>query len=726
MEISIKNELLDLFPGEESENLLTIDFSFFDKSGQRQLVEESNSVPFSIPATNKNRQILQQFGAFDSSAEPLGIVQIMIGGITRKKGTAFFFKSKNFKNGIAREFELMFVFNSTAIWQQLESKTIAEALKEYPSFTLTTIGMEQKMNASPNGPLAVCYAPVNYGKWTGSPGTAIGIQEMTPAVFVKQLLNIFFQNINGIDYKVNAPFLDLDQFKYLCFPLTQLEYNGENARGFSNVKSVSLSVTSYTQSGAFIYISQTSDSSPNGFDVGGEFDPLNARFTAIVAGSYRITFNSLVSVLGTTTNSVTATFKIRENFAPISGGEQTVNSGPPQWKSVSISTEVYLNPGETVDIIAETKDQFGDINNTFELDQTFITVSPLQTYANVLNTVVYPYSMVNPNWTQLEFIRGLADIIPLVFAINEIKQTIDFGPPDDWAGFNFDGNPVFNSGLIRFFDGNKYLQVNKNWEGTRAQQETKLLSFEYKENSKPTDTFLKNLNGAGPAAGNFEFSNFEKAELKTKTNSFFVGASFVKDSRLKTPNGINPAHLNLSPFNLKDGDAPETNYKEAIPLLLYFRPRTGFDQTTPVEVYFSKQEFTTDTRISTFFSADLLFPYKDVGGPPFSLSFSDKTAEDGTEIPGLLSLFYISQLTSLNKGLRLKPVMNMNPAEINALSPLFSKVFFQNKRFFIKSIQQANPTRQSSFELELIQEIRVEPEDYSRIKSNDGRNFIEK
>lgn len=730
--VKIENQELELFQ-EDNSSLLRFTQEFLNKDYSTRLETTTSSIPHQIPATRKNKMILSRAGLIDEDgalSDQLGRVVISRNNLIAREGKAEIFKMSEYKGqrkgwkGYA--YELMYFVDNTRVWSVLKTKPLAEVFNTlyFNDFTLDITNLSQKTNSSGASADEFTYAPAFFGKWEGQ-NASIGVLNMLPAAHIPRMVQAIFSDIDGVTYSLSSEILFSDTWKFLVFPLTRLNPPKDVAQELTYVEGIISSSKPYSSSGGPIVLNDFDDSI-EGQDIANEYDPITGEFSPDIVGSYRISLVLEVEVFAGSSTRV-ATFKLEKNFATITatGAEDEANSaGPVQWKPIEISAEVFLTTTDNIRPIVSFLTQDGDTDGNMNIRNATLRIEPLQIYFNWINTKVKPFYMIPTEWTQLDFINGLREVFNLGFFINESTNEITFDPRDSWQEEKLDGTIEVKPGLLRKVELNPYLDLTIAAEEQNRKAPNPTLRLGYKTSSTGTTNALSDGRMLCQG-GDYLFNRFEEEGINQSRNSFFVEQSSLRDISIKGGNGINPAYLNLAPMDARENNNTEPDYSRAVPLLAYFRPRNGYDTSTPNPIYSSKVDFGATDDTSVYFASDYVYPYAAEGGPKYSLSFSDQNANDGTLMIGLIKKFHITRLASLNRGLRLKAHINLPPLAMAGLSSKYALAVFQNRLWYIAEIREMELAKRKTSEIHVMQRVHIGGDDYGNIKNIQLKSYVE-
>ena len=703
----IDNKEIDLYQAEE----LPLNVTKRINSIEGQTQGDFSRVSVKIPATKNNINILgktKQFRPF----------RIEVDGSPSFSGTAQIKKGKTFSVGYEAQeenFELNLISNNSS-WFVLLGNTLLSDLTDVVK-TFNSTNILAGFVSSPSTQ-EFAFLLIKFKEWANSTGTAPNIKyqpsiyESTPALFIKPLIVQAFKNIG---YTINSVFFDTDLFSKLVLPLPFPEkmprgYNDKFLNTFVSL-SAPYSVTGVANM-PFDTIDTAAPQNPTAYD-----NITNYEYTAPLTGYYECTIELEFSgtippppyffIIYLFQNGSPVVPNV--GFAFDSGGVPALH--PAAGEKLTASGVVYASVGDVL---------------TWNLSG--LSVQIIGGNASFIGEAVpeagfdIDFKYLLQDWSFLDMLKGLKGMFNLDFETDEFSKVVTIEPKDTYketarypATIDQKTEGFYKTSIQK--DYSQIIDYKK--EGSfefPAMPGT--FDFKYKTDSfEDTIEFVEGSNPLKIYQSKYQIST--GADLtKTEKNEvpFFVKTIHVSDHLTKYPNTntvpqfplIYPQNYILDPTATTGPKAEEIG-----PRILYFAgQRTGGswpDQDGTIELF---EYLGTPAALPAAFMVN----YNDNTGLDPNLSFSTETI-NGTESPGLLQNFYLSQMSRNDIGEIRKNYVKFNSLDFINFS-FREKAYIDSNKYIVQELTGYNPLKDSPTKFTFFVDVAPGTQNFNNIENN--------
>ena len=650
---------------------LNLTFALKDRNGIAINSGSRSEYSFDLPATKQNDYIFSRFhdvGEVTLQRQDLLPAIIIVDGLPFFEGKAqvrsvttqqdrFYWKGLSYK--------VSFYGNNVDWVADLKNRYIYEL--DFGNITIgTTPNYLNYLNTYPAS--TFCTLPMKFKDWD-VPGQIDPFTEFFPALFIKSIIDKAF---NGIGYSVQSNFFSTDWFESLILPIP-----------FDVTKGISNAELSNN------YINFTCFEPPSNvmYSVPPPVGP--APVTPIPISTYTN------PVLTTPWNPATYIYTVPVDGYYIVSSYIRVTIGVPGDQFITnggVCTGVnYINnvPG--------TDFNFGGIYAGGNVDVDIINESPVQLYTAgtqlsfyMLNlgdpSVLWSYGFtvigdllisdpttldlkyfINPQWKQLDLIKGLAHLFNLTFETNVALKTVTIEPADNYLytypGFNSIQQGFYNK---TFSDETRYVDLNVKGELFNIDDFERSIQFIYKEDSNdPTVEALNEGQNVPMAAAQFNFPVSRLKEGITDIeNPFFAPTILFLSTDVTDVTSQTKFYVPfIWPENYAESPiATQGNYDIA-PRILYHNGKLSPTPQAPQIII--KNPFGGGTIVVN--AVEVFMQNYNTPGVYQSLVFGSETI-NGVYVKGLLERFYLAEMIRRMYGKQMEVYMFWDVLMLNNLT----------------------------------------------------------
>ena len=596
-------------------------------------------------------------------------------------------------------------------------------------------------------------------------GTPPPSSDWRPALFVKNTLDKIFKEIG---YQINSVFMNTDLFKKLVWLLPNFQYNNPDDRtikyGYGNtfigegfIQSHTASVSGNTS----VY----SEFNVNLNNAGSDFvlDPIRDNtgwslsdgvFTSLEYGYYNVTANNFAfywdnwspSTISLTTEVESVSLKLQIstvsqstwNTIDISSTGTFNIFGNVSQEGVinlpNINTELFLNAGDKLRLRATIKirNTNASVNSSVDFHlfgSSSPTSSTLSNSANGsyninINPLPVSYGqtynlseVINKDYSQIDFIKGIAHSFNLKFSTNEMTRTVDIEPFDNFF-------KPYAEAIDWTYKLDRSLETNDKWLDSDLKRN---LVFKYKSDNQDAMVkqrgiqFFDNIQDEFPYREELS-SKFNKGD-STFENPFFAGTYNGQDQDTVLNAPVDTAYSGIlwtSTYSTNDIGRPDKG-TEFLPRLLYwnkYSPATSslnekraVVQTWAFNTNFINANASVSNVLSniypqaTMVNRDSILSPNLAYGNTWVSNYDDATGVYGNlEISkGLFDTYYKKMIEGLKINPRLRTLyITLNTTDIVNLD--FRKlVYIDGVYWRINKVSDYKPSNNESTKVELIE-----------------------
>ena len=623
-----------------------------------------------------------------------------------------------------------------------------------------------------------------YGYYSSgtSYGTPPPVADWRPSVFVKTTLDNIF---NAVGYTINSAFMDTDMFKKLVWLLPNFKYNDTEQReldysvesNFENGVSMTatgIGFTPITEDGVqMFHEGSLSDSDGNYFWNGAGIETLD-----IQASNLTVTLNS--SFVDMTNNYVTieeyGNYKISLNGLQSKlargykggGDDKSIDSidtrvmievqtvGHSSWTILNSTGTNQLTVNQTVDYNSDASTSYKDISaveitrylnkgdkirlrlgiRLFAGDttQNFLVWVFYQSKSNSnfnieLNPLSVEYGqtynltdVINPDYKQIDFIKGVAHAFNLQMTTNESTKTVNIEPFDSFY-------KPYGDAIDWTYKLDRSNEISDKWLESDLKR---TLVFKYKSDNNDAKVKARGIEYFREIEDEYPYrevlpDTFKKGD-STFENPFFAGTYNAKDMATTGTQNIDTAYSScLWTGNVSPNDAvkPPKGY-DFLPRLLYwnkYSPVSGSGtKIAKVQTWSTITNWiTADASANPIYHLSTIYPQatsinRDDNSSPI-LSYGNAMVRDYDDSTGLYTsyqtgmglydTYYRNMIEGLKKSPRLRTVsIALNVNDIVNLD--FKKlVYIDGVYWRISKIIDYKPNNNESTKVELVEWFQI-------------------
>jgi hypothetical protein len=673
--------------------------SFTDKKGS------ASSRTFRLPGTAKNNDIFKHFDAaqvdinsvrdslpaeirLDTVPIETGIILLQSVKLTRDKWSRK-----------AKEYEVIFLADNAEWFDLLDGRTLDELT--FTPFTLNfaPIAALENVTAATN---EYCFTLIKWKRWRNELAAGGGFldrDEYTPALFIKQIIEKAF---NLIGYTVNSSFMNTDFFERLILPIPPKPgYGGDFFRAYTDA-TATLTAPVTVSPAVTLQIVYDDDSTAPNFDNGGNYNNGTGVWTAPYDGQYTFTFTAVVDNLTVSSGQPSFAAGYYVNgvppvptvfYAPIANGE-----------TITVTETLLLNQGDTVAAAispAANVTSYDVTGGVFD-----IRCQELQ-WAYGLDLV---WKYLVPQYNLLDIIKGVAALFNLKITTDGGARQVVIEPRND-----------FFTGIA---DKTEKIDILKD-SSKVVPDIARGYVFTYQDDSN--DPNVENASTDQPIkyAGGEYTTERSTGSVENIENPFFAPTVHIRDSTIAGFAGADtaPQIPIIYPEVFGEPNVTENKYNQK-PRILYFAGKTG--QTVgggaPTKYGSISLLSASPTTRATYPLSFMVNYYDDAGVFP-SLLYGDTTTAGNFPLPGLLRLYYLTQLATINRGAVFEEWARFNIADLIGLD-FRERWRILGQPYFLQQIKGYKVTRQDSTKVFLIEEHHPTQDDIDRLDGSPASGII--
>jgi hypothetical protein len=638
---------------------LNLTFALKDRNGIAINSGSRSEYSFDLPATKQNDYIFSRFhdvGEVTLQRQELLPAIIIVDGLPFFEGKAqvrsvttqqdrFYWKGLSYK--------VSFYGNNVDWVADLKEKFIYQL-----DFGTITLGANQNLSAYSNdyaGGFNFCTLVMKFKNWAVF-GQVDTFSESFPALFVKTIVDKIFLSLG---YTVNSNVFNTDWFKQLIVPIpvdTSVPVNDEQYEiDYLNTIATDLTLGTGGFVGIYVFPIQTTFPliGPN------PYNNVTGIYTVPQDGYYLARASFTVS-------NQTTTCGMLFGFG-INGAPPVQVYGQSAATSYSITTTVtgeyvfLLNAGDTIDVRVASAAPLGntfDVNGIFEVQGQAIITDPI--------TLDFKY-LINKQWRQLDFIKGLAHLLNLTFETNVALRTVTIEPSDNYL-YTYPGANNIEQGFYNksFSDLTRKVDLNITGELFNIDDFERSIQFIYKEDSNDPTVEALNQGQNVPMAGaqfNFPVTRL-KSGITDIENPFFCPTLNFLDDEIRGVGSASPIYVPfIWPENYLDTPTATQGNYDIGPRIL-FKDKDYL--SNPSNPTFVINDPTSPGTLTIPFPSAFMQNYNSPGVYQ-SLVFGSETI-NGVYVKGLLERFYLAEMIRRMYGKQMEVYMFWDVLMLNNLT----------------------------------------------------------
>lgn len=555
------------------------------------------------------------------------------------------------------------------------------------------------------------------GGTTAKGSVAVGVDEFTPFLFIRSILERIFDNIG---YSIASDFVDTERFKSLIFSIPPIKkYPQEYSDDYLNFKARVPNLT-ITPVNPIV-------GTPLIGSIGIQVPPLNLAAWDVVTATYTVLqdcYCIMNSTMEATAISGTAPqgclWGLAHNDPDLLNNGFILGAlgsfvpvgppGPPVFvgeQSVYETQVFLLQAGDTLQLQAVATRQGGspgtvDIYGTIELQ--------FEALFGLGNLIVWKYLL--KDYTALDFLNGLTDIYNFRFENNKTKQIVRIEPRSDYPDTSQGSGLVHKQG---FFLDDKNLDYTPKLDYSKDSTLERINADELQAFQWETDGETEKVIEEGESKGIYNATyklqpNTFNPKEKEKKVRFFAKTIHIRESIIQSdPDvvGVDIAPLIplFFPQNYQLDNQADTENFDIKPRILHF-----FGQRGGLDGYIQISGVGNVECPACFFTN-----YNDQTGLDPSLSFATETI-NGLPVAGVLESFYLHQMAAISNSKRLKEWVVWSSLMINNLS-FRDTIKLDGIRYILEEITNFDPTAEKSVKTTLLPHVLADVTDLDNIEN---------
>jgi hypothetical protein len=545
-----------------------------------------------------------------------------------------------------------------------------------------------------------CFILMKWKAWENE--TYITNNEMTPAIFIWQILEKAFENKG---YQLNSIFTT-DPFNRLIIPMG-LELGADYLKDFVNLRA---SIPSPGLFSAFepspVLITFTDETTSPNFDTGGNYTsgvytvPITATYTLKAELNILITFYT-----PTPTSELLIGWEINGVFEEGEDLSQEADFDD----SVSIEFLTDLVEGDLVRfVVIHNNAAFNmNLNGSIEITGSKAVFETGRTFD--LQYVI-PIS-----WYVRDVIADLTTVFNLAWETNVQSKQVFAYPKDDYTiRYRADATGAISLTTFEgFFKGtDKYDLNTRDLDGSEFQildgyKSSQVLAYATDDDTTNKEESRRGVN-IYSGGYNFPTDRFDNG-VEFIYTKFFAKAIHISDVEI-TSGGIYGAQMPLV-FGDDYNTVPdaEPNYNLAPRLLYYAGRRNGLDG------YIRLYDDASSAASAFDYPAAFMVNYNDPSGGDFNLSFSDEVTNFTNVMQGIFKTFHLQTYKRIELGKVYTTFAKLKPKDITQLS-FRRKGIIGSSNFIIQSIEY-NPKSNNPAKTVLLYDEKPNVNDLTKVSN---------
>ena len=517
-----------------------------------------------------------------------------------------------------------------------------------------------------------CFILMKWKAWENE--TYITNNEMTPAIFIWQILEKAFENKG---YQLNSIFTT-DPFNRLIIPMG-LELGADYLNDFVNLRASipSPSLVSNITYPSPVLITFTNETTSPNFDTGGNYT--SGVYTVPITATYTLKAELNIAntiIIPTPTDEILVGWEINGVFEE---GED-LGQEPDFDDSVNIEFLTDLVEGDLVRFVIKHNNAgfIMGLNGSIEITGSKAIIETGRTFD--LQYII-PIS-----WYVRDIIADLTTVFNLAWETNVQSKQVYAYPKDDYTiRYRADATGAISLTTFEgFFKGtDKYDLNTRDLEGSEFQildgyKSSQVLAYATDDDTTNKEEARRGVN-IYSGGYNFPTDRFDNG-VEFIYTKFFAKAIHISDVEI-TSGGIYGAQMPLV-FGDDYNTVPdaEPNYNLAPRLLYYAGRRNGLDG------YVRLYDEASSASSAFDFPAAFMVNYNDPSGGDFNLSFSDEVTNFTNVMQGIFKTFHLQTYKRIELGKVYTTFAKLKPKDITQLS-FRRKGIIGSSNFIIQSIE---------------------------------------
>ena len=517
-----------------------------------------------------------------------------------------------------------------------------------------------------------CFILMKWKAWENE--TYITNNEMTPAIFIWQILEKAFENKG---YQLNSIFTT-DPFNRLIIPMG-LELGADYLNDFVNLRASipSPSLVSNITYPSPVLITFTNETTSPNFDTGGNYT--SGVYTVPITATYTLKAELNIAntiIIPTPTDEILVGWEINGVFEE---GED-LGQEPDFDDSVNIEFLTDLVEGDLVRFVIKHNNAgfIMGLNGSIEITGSKAIIETGRTFD--LQYII-PIS-----WYVRDIIADLTTVFNLAWETNVQSKQVYAYPKDDYTiRYRADATGAISLTTFEgFFKGtDKYDLNTRDLEGSEFQildgyKSSQVLAYATDDDTTNKEEARRGVN-IYSGGYNFLTDRFDNG-VEFIYTKFFAKAIHISDVEI-TSGGIYGAQMPLV-FGDDYNTVPdaEPNYNLAPRLLYYAGRRNGLDG------YVRLYDEASSASSAFDFPAAFMVNYNDTSGGDFNLSFSDEVTNYTNVMQGIFKTFHLQTYKRIELGKVYTTFAKLKPKDITQLS-FRRKGIIGSSNFIIQSIE---------------------------------------
>jgi hypothetical protein len=546
-----------------------------------------------------------------------------------------------------------------------------------------------------------CFILMKWKAWENE--TYITNNEMTPAIFIWQILEKAFENKG---YQLNSIFTT-DPFNRLIIPMG-LELGADYLNDFVNLRASipSPSLVDNITYPSPVLITFTDETTSPNFDTGGNYT--SGVYTVPITATYTLKAELNIGntiIIPTSTDEILVGWEINGVFEE---GED-LGQEPSFNDSVNIEFLTDLVEGDLVRFVIKHNNAgfIMGLNGSIEITGSKAIIETGRTFD--LQYVI-PIS-----WYVRDIIADLTTVFNLAWETNVQSKQVFAYPKDDYTiRYRADATGAISLTTFEgFFKGtDKYDLNTRDLEGSEFQildgyKSSQVLAYATDDDTTNKEEARRGVN-IYSGGYNFPTDRFDNG-VEFIYTKFFAKAIHISDVEI-TSGGIYGAQMPLV-FGDDYNTVPdaEPNYNLAPRLLYYAGRRNGLDG------YIRLYDDASSAASAFDYPAAFMVNYNDPSGGDFNLSFSDEVTNFTNVMQGIFKTFHLQTYKRIELGKVYTTFAKLKPKDITQLS-FRRKGIIGSSNFIIQSIEY-NPKSNNPAKTVLLYDEKPNVNDLTKVSN---------
>jgi hypothetical protein len=546
-----------------------------------------------------------------------------------------------------------------------------------------------------------CFILMKWKAWENE--TYITNNEMTPAIFIWQILEKAFENKG---YQLNSIFTT-DPFNRLIIPMG-LELGADYLNDFVNLRASipSPSLVDNITYPSPVLITFTDETTSPNFDTGGNYT--SGVYTVPITATYTLKAELNIGntiIIPTSTDEILVGWEINGVFEE---GED-LGQEPSFNDSVNIEFLTDLVEGDLVRFVIKHNNAgfIMGLNGSIEITGSKAVFETGRTFD--LQYVI-PIS-----WYVRDIIADLTTVFNLAWETNVQSKQVFAYPKDDYTiRYRADATGAISLTTFEgFFKGtDKYDLNTRDLEGSEFQildgyKSSQVLAYATDDDTTNKEEARRGVN-IYSGGYNFPTDRFDNG-VEFIYTKFFAKAIHISDVEI-TSGGIYGAQMPLV-FGDDYNTVPdaEPNYNLAPRLLYYAGRRNGLDG------YIRLYDDASSAASAFDYPAAFMVNYNDPSGGDFNLSFSDEVTNFTNVMQGIFKTFHLQTYKRIELGKVYTTFAKLKPKDITQLS-FRRKGIIGSSNFIIQSIEY-NPKSNNPAKTVLLYDEKPNVNDLTKVSN---------